>query len=691
VFDPDFKRAIDQRSGAVWDLATGRRIASLGTNSGPVTRLTLAFRPGNSVAFSRDGHWAVAASVVACDREKSEYASELRVWDSLQWRTVFSATNMTGWVDSVTFSPDATRLLGVMERPEAKDGATRPKSFMEELWIWEIATGKLLAGPRRILPASSPPALSSDGRFVAVAGVNGVEVIEVATGRLVYEGRGATRAVTFPAEDHIRMQRFGAIETRDLATGKQVSSIKLPGVVTAFGSDLRRALSVSGNTEVQVCDAESGKVIVSLSHPDQVTDARFSPDGRRVLTTCADKSVRLWDASTGASLGPPLRHETAPQAMFAPDGHRFVTLAGSLVLRIWSLVGQQPAQMTLLHHGTASHALHSPGGDKVLTASSDATVQMWEASDGRPAGPPLPLPQREQPSAIAFAANGHSFTAVTEKHTAQMWDATTFQPLGEPLLVPDYTNASAPDVCLSPDARFTAEIRRLPQAKSRGERIEIWDIASRKVVMTQEPSSHEQQLYLPAFSPDGTLLAVPGRQYGAVYEMSTGRDLLTGSQADFASALGPPYVLSPDNTMVLSARLGFLNAAPIWRVVFLGEHQPAREHECPPQVNVIAFSADSRRFVSAHDDGSARLWDVATLTPSGPVFRHRGPVLAACFSPNRRLLATGSADRTARIWDVTTGEPVTSPLRHTNAVRHVAFRADNRQLLTTAAWFGFGT
>jgi WD40 repeat protein len=70
-------------------------------------------------------------------------------------------------------------------------------------------------------------------------------------------------------------------------------------------------------------------------------------------------------------------------------------------------------------------------------------------------------------------------------------------------------------------------------------------------------------------------------------------------------------------------------------------------------VNAVAFSPDGKILAAAYNDGTARLWDVATHHQIGmPLIAH-GDVAAVAFSPDGEILATADGDG-ARLWDVAT-------------------------------------
>lgn len=192
----------------LWNVADGSEIA------------TLKRARGVSLAFTPDGRILAVTSI---DRE------DIELWDM---RTRTPQTTLQGHrfgVGDVAFSPDGTLLAsGSAERHYTPDKTT----WEGELFLWDVAAGKLKSKLDGVNGMVSCLAFSPDGKIIAVAGwqlekEGNVTLWETATGKLL---------ATIPAHrDWVRCLAFSP-DGKTLATGSKDSTVKLWDVTDVLRS-----------------------------------------------------------------------------------------------------------------------------------------------------------------------------------------------------------------------------------------------------------------------------------------------------------------------------------------------------------------------------------------------------------------------------------------------------------------------
>jgi WD40 repeat protein len=101
-------------------------------------------------------------------------------------------------------------------------------------------------------------------------------------------------------------------------------------------------------------------------------------------------------------------------------------------------------------------------------------------------------------------------------------------------------------------------------------------------------------------------------------------------------------------------------------------------------INAIIFSPNTKILVSASDDGTVRLWDIATSTLQQTLEGHSSFVNAVTFSPDGKILASASGDGTVRLWNMATGTLQQILKGYSRSVNTVTFSPDGKRLASAS-------
>jgi WD40 repeat protein len=123
------------------------------------------------------------------------------------------------------------------------------------------------------------------------------------------------------------------------------------------------------------------------------------------------------------------------------------------------------------------------------------------------------------------------------------------------------------------------------------------------------------------------------------------------------------------------------NALQLWETNTVQPYGEPLQHE--DEVWAAAFSPDGKLLASGLKNGTARLWDIASRQPFGPLLKAGIPegVITFAFSPDGKLLADGTWGWQAHVFEVATGR-LLHTLNCQGVVRGVAFRPDGKVLAT---------
>ncbi|MGW7259573.1 nSTAND1 domain-containing NTPase [Streptomyces sp. NPDC054834] len=563
--------APDGRVLAVGEAEGGVRLWDVSHPTHPV-RLSTIPKPGDgdvgSLAFAPDGH-RLAVSADSTD-----------LWDVGEPRhPVRLARSLTG--DVAAFSPNRK----LMATADTVDG---------KVWLWDtsrrgrppavgtlhtrtdrgsvlvfspdgryLATNGAGAGEVRLWDVHKPDRLtypsltvgtsdgtdaqdvaySPDGRMVAVAGDNGVQLWNDVTTELP-ERLGQALGQRSSAGIAMEFSSDG----RSLITEDRVMRIWSlpPGVLLGCGTWSAAGFAPDGRTMAAACTEDGPVRLWDTSDPGDPrqlagslpgTAAEFSPRGHLLAVIAPDGGVRLYDVSHPArprALGHLAagRDDTVVLLAFTPDGHGLVTheetsdqssaigadigdgdgklpfetFDDGVHIRTWNIGDprhprEEGRAAVLERNAGAGPLARSPDGDLLAVVDQDRRILLWDVTD--PAHP-VRRGRSFVGDVVTFAPHGHTLAIGSTDDTVRLWDASDpshVTPLGTAL----DAGGSVTGAAFRPDGH------RLAVGTGDG-MIRLYDVThpAHPTAVGDPLVGHTEEIDTLVFTPDGQVLATGG-------------------------------------------------------------------------------------------------------------------------------------------------------------------------------------
>ena len=538
-----------------------------------------------------------------------------------------------GWVSSVAWSPDGSRLASGVE------GTVR---------ISDAATGTKLTTLLGHTGWVRSVAWSPDGTRLASGAAGTVRVWDATTGAELVSLSGHTawvRAVAW-SPDGRRLASAGderSVRVWDVPSGAQLAVLSgnRSGVKSlAWSPDGRSLASAGDDRTVRIWDPVTGTELVTLSGLiGGVRSVAWSPDGSR-LASGAERVVQVWDATTWDELAELSGHTDQVNSLaWSPEGARLASAADDRTVRVWDAV--QGTQLVTLSGHTASvkSVVWSPDGALLASGTADGRVWMWDTATGKD-GPGLSN-HTGWVKSVAWSPDGSLLAWGSGDGPVRISDGTTGLEVG---LLSGHTGRVR-SVTWSPDGT------RLVSCAPDDAR--VWD--SGRGSNLGALSGHDGGVSSVAWSPDGSRIAGAGSslvwQYGVVWvwDAKTRTQLLTlYGQSGWVSSVE----WSPDGTRLASGAAD--GTVWLWDAVagtvLMVLSGPAGS------IRSVAWSPDGRLLAFGSANGTIWLSDVVTGELLTPLCGHAGSVWSMAWLDDGIHLASGGADGTVRLWAAMTGD-----------------------------------
>jgi WD40 repeat protein len=564
----------------IWDVDSGRLLRALIGHGSYVYGLD----------WSPDGNTLASAGA---------FDATVRLWDARTGRPLRVLRGHPSYVVQVKWSPSGRVVLAA----GGESGALSNWDAVRGIKRGTIELGKPVVGM----------AWRPDGRSAAVA-------------------CGSLALQLWDAEKNKVLRTFGA------ATDNYLS--------VAWSPD-GKTLAAGTGTKTFLYDGDTGKVLRTL---DGLASAVAWGQGGKQLFTLAD-GIKAWDADSGALLktitAPGARsfaatpdggqfisgsdatftiHETAtgkevrrcdiagslPPWWWA--GRPLITGVGTPTLTLWDAATGKRLRSLEGHAASVATCTFSPDGKTLATASYDKTVRLWDAATGKTrltfAGHTAPV------VAVAYSTNGKLMASAADKQVL-VWEAGT----GKLLHTLNGSKGEVTALAWAPGSTTALA------SASREGAVYLWNVRTAKA----EKLDGINEMVSLAWSPDAKLVAGgQGDHRLQIFQAASGRLLLTLEEAG-----SPPQVSAlawSPNGQVLAAGRGN-HTMQLWNPK-TGAKLFSLQAMAP--VQRVSWTAGGSTVVASNHDRTARFFDVATGALRGALLAEDKQILAVSYDGYHR-------------------------------------------------------
>lgn len=518
-------------------------------------------------------------------------------------------------------------------------------------------------------------AILPDGKtLVSADGAGRLRLWSIASGELrklwqAHQGAIACLAVSPDGQKLASATHDGQVRWWDSGTGRELGTLSVGMVCSSlvWRKDGKALFVGCGDGSIHYLTLQNGAQRQSFKPNDaHVHCLLMTPDDKFLV------SARGWGIDdSGKGIGKTLIHDVTqwppklvaqlPGALvlaLAPDAQT-LALARFHDVMLWDLKTNKERLRLEGHQGAIHGLAFSPDGTRLLSGClDDRTLALWDVRTGRQLAKRA---SRGGVHGIKAIPGGLGWAVAGTGETVDFWDPAGTD--GASVLTDENNSASVLTdekaggrVLMAPDGTTVITTGKVAARQNDSQRSIVesrrWDLATGKFLELLPAVGTPV-----AVSSDGsTLLSLePSKDYFAyfdtvhLFQMDSGKKLATFTMQKLGRG---EAVLAPNAQWAAAA-----NEEPI-RVWNLQGNQPRLAYDLPGRIGCLGFAPDSQTLAVCQENGTIRLWSLATARWTDE-FRH-GPksISSMAFSRDGARFATADEAGTIRIWEIATRELV---------------------------------
>lgn len=683
--------AVGSSDGSIrlWDVASGEGRSPLRWHTQHV----------NSLAFSADKRFL--ASVGLSDRKV--HITDLKTFRRTQ--SLGPAGNAKGsWQTKVAFSgdgkilayggwDDTIRLWDMAAKTETSLTGAVPNlnglaldltghfvvataGGSVRFWDRNIPNNPVVIGPGQFGTTAHSIAFTPEGRYLVVAGSNGtVSILRTPTPALPYSP-GSPLKLPSPFELAKRSAPVDAlIKQPGMAAMLGETRFRLPNesVSSWMAQDKEgKWLAVPHGNSVAIFDARTGVLASIITGPNgRWYTVAISRDGNYIAGGFhdADHTVKVWDLKSGKESAT-LKGHTGNVwcVIFSPDDKHLISAADDSV-KLWDFKKGEEIRTLEAHAYRLSQVAMSP--DKKKIACCDHSSKMAKVFDADTGAELASLPGHTTDIlAAAFSADGKLLATGSDTEVL-IWSADTWELIKK-------IESPAGWLAFDPDGKTLLTAKHDQNGPDRDHVVTRWDL--KQFEGDPLPSLSDRSGW-PVFqlSPDGKTLysmIVDGadrERQVRVYDAITGKESLR-SQGHTGQALA--VASSSDGKLLASA--GQDGTVRIWDMA-TGKQRHVITR--PGKAVAVAFAPDGKSLAAYWRDGPIVVLDPTTATELWSV-PNPGELLQVAFSQDSKQIAAGASNGAVYVWNARSADLVRTLNAGAGPAWAVEFSPDGKLLAT---------
>ena len=500
-------------------------------------------------------------------------------------------------------------------------------SGSDEVAIWEVYSGEQLA--------SWP---TSEGQWVtALAFQPGVAVLAI-------------------GHDDGLLQVYHWNDRRVLHEWENIQG----GVsAVAFSPDRQHLAAAGEDRLIRLFDLTTGQLVRTLqSHTDRIPALVWHPDGKRLFSAGWDTTVRVWDVTTGEPLILLNNHRGQVHAIaLSADGNLIAAADAANTVHIWDTARYREVAVLQTTAGEVTCLCFTPDDDRgnrrpavLAYGGVDRVIHLWDARQGNEVGRDTEaLLHRTQVALDATGTRLYSLSGGISLRAFNIESGETVQIMEHATHLHTFALGPTGQLALSLPEEMAGERRSLA----------IVDAQGNEQVRCEGQKGPITAL---AFRPDGQMLASGGIESSDVWLWNLPGGTVEVILPDAVAFCSVETLAWRPTGLRGTAELavgGIDHLATGERDGEVGIWDLATRtcrHRLPGGATAIAYSPDGRWLAVAHLRHGITIYDADNFDVRATLSGHADTIGAVAFTPDGTRLVSASEDRTLRLWDVARGE-----------------------------------